>query len=96
VFAAVGDSASGGSILHYDGTLWRTAHSTAPPLLAISGRTASDVFAVGMNGVIVRFDGSRWHAETSGITETLMDVWASPEGDVIAVGARGLILRGRR
>ncbi len=96
VLAVVGDAASGGSVLHYDGTRWSTAHSTTTPLLAISGRTASDVFAVGTNGVVVRFDGSAWHTETSGITETLFDVWASPEGDVIAVGARGLILRGRR
>jgi hypothetical protein len=34
--------------------------------------------------------------ESSGFAEGLTDVWASPEGDVFAVGARGSILRGRR
>ncbi|HUF31219.1 MAG TPA: hypothetical protein VMM77_11265, partial [Gemmatimonadaceae bacterium] len=96
VFAVVGDTSSGGALLHYDGSQWRTVHTTTTPLLAVSGRTATDVFAVGTSGLILRFDGTEWNVEVSGITETLLDVWASPEGEVLAVGARGLILRGRR
>ena len=96
VFAVADDPSSGGTILQHDAAQWRVVHQTSTSLRAIHGRTATDVFAVGDGGTIVRWDGSAWHEESSGFGEGLMDVWASPEGDVFAVGARGSILRGRR
>jgi hypothetical protein len=94
---AVADAPSGGSsILHYDGVQWTSIHDAAERLRSIHGRTDSDVFAAGDAGVVLRWDGAQWHTEDTGIDEDLNDVWASPEGDVFAVGARGAIVRGRR
>jgi hypothetical protein len=93
---AVADESSGSQVLRYDGAAWQTVHASVNRLWSIHGRTATDVYAVGEAGTIVRWDGQQWHAESSSTAEALTDVWASPEGDVFAVGARGLIVRGRR
>ena len=96
IYAVADGPSSGGTILRYDGAQWGVVHSTDRPLRAIHGRTADDVFAAGDVGTIVRWDGTAWLAESSGFGEELVDIWASPEGDVFAVGARGAIVRGRR
>jgi hypothetical protein len=96
IFAVADGPAIGGTILHFDGTQWRIVHGTSVALRAIHGRSGDDVFAAGDSGIVVRWDGTQWHMESSGFAEGLTDVWASPEGDVFAVGARGSILRGRR
>jgi hypothetical protein len=96
IYAVAEGPSSGGLILRYDGAQWGVEHSTDMPLRAIHGRTADDVFAAGDGGTIVRWDGTAWQAESSGFGEGLVDIWASPEGDVFAVGARGAIVRGRR
>lgn len=95
VFAAVEDL-SGGAVLRYDGSHWRTVHTSPAAMRAVHGRTVDDVYAVGDRGSVERWDGAQWHAEVTGFAGRLTDVWASPEGDVFAVGARGSILRGRR
>jgi hypothetical protein len=42
-----------GTILHYDGTAWSLALSGIPNLLAVWGRSSSDVWAVGDLGTIL-------------------------------------------
>jgi hypothetical protein len=96
IFAVADAGASGSLVLRYDGTRWSTVHTASERLLAIHGRSASDVYAAGAGGTMLRWDGERWRAENTGVPEPFADVWASPDGDVFAVGARGLIVRGRR
>jgi hypothetical protein len=61
-------------------------------VLAITGRSATDVFAVGGGGLILHYDGQQWTSPTSGTAQTLHGVF-TVEGEVFAVGLAGTILR---
>ena len=63
-------------------------------LHAVWGSGASDHFAVGYQGTIVRHDGTKWQAMNSGAgSAALYGVWGSSPSNVFAVGAKGIILR---
>lgn len=64
-------------------------------LNAVWGAGASNVFAVGNNGVIIHYDGTVWAAMTSGTTNNLISVFGVVGGDVIAAGAAGTVIRCR-
>jgi len=79
--------AVGGTILHYDGTVWvRDTNRTGWSLNAVWGTSGRDVFAVGDLGVIVHYDGTAWLEQTSGAVPYLHDVWGAGASDVFAVG----------
>ena len=59
----------------------------------VAGTSPNDVWAVGVRGMIVHWDGVTWSRVASGTTEDLVDVWASAEGGLWAVGLGGTILR---
>ena len=84
-----------GTIFHFDGASW--SRVTLPPgvgvLNEIWGSSASDVFAVGEDGIIVHFDGSQW-TSTKPTGKGLIGVWGFSPGDVFAVGEGGTILHG--
>jgi hypothetical protein len=50
------------------------------------------VFAVGDDGMILRYDGQQWRVESSPTTNSLGDVWGSGATDVYAVGGEGTIV----
>jgi hypothetical protein len=83
-----------GTILHYDGQTWTTVlQRDGVHFTSISGTGATDVVAVGWDGVIFRYDGTRWRSTPSGTHEFLYGVWATSPSTVFAVGANGLILQ---
>ncbi|MEM9488899.1 MAG: hypothetical protein AAGC55_07125, partial [Myxococcota bacterium] len=55
-------------------------------------RSASDIFAVGDQGVIVHFDGSTWTQQASPTKEKLRRIWAENEDIAYAVGDKGTII----
>jgi Big-like domain-containing protein len=57
-----------------------------------SSAGALDVFAVGMNGTIVHYDGTTWSSQTSGTSADLFGVWGASGSDVYAVGRHGTVL----
>jgi len=63
-----------------------------PRLIGVWGTSATDVFAVGDAGTIVRYDGVAWKPMTSGTTGFLTRVWGSSATNVFAVGEAGTIL----
>lgn len=68
--------------------------TTGTPLLhGVSAVSASDVFAVGDTGTIIRRTGGAWTVMTSGTTNDLRGVWALSSSNVWAVGISGTILR---
>jgi hypothetical protein len=86
--AAAGPSSSTSTVLAGR----RVEHPAERPLEGVWGASASDVFAVGMEGTILHYDGAAWRAMQSPTTETLMDVWGTSPEDVFAVGHGGTIL----
>jgi hypothetical protein len=92
----VGTDANGGLVLRYNGTDFASSNPTARALRGVHGRSPNEVYAVGDIGTIIRFNGTTWSTEASGVETDLWDVWASAAGDVYAVGFPSLILRGTR
>lgn len=80
-------------MIRYDGSAWNKVEiGTSKPLSGIWGYDASNVFAVGESGTVVRYDGTAWSASQQGSVE-LRDVWGSSTTNVYAVGKAGTILR---
>lgn len=66
-------------IVHWDGRAWRrVASGTRSWLNAVWGRSANDVWAVGVGGTILHWDGAAWTATPSGSRSAdLRGVWGA-------------------
>ena len=53
------------------------------------GSSADDVWAVGANGEILRYDGAVWQRHDSGTERWLLSVWGTSSHDVWAAGGVG-------
>jgi hypothetical protein len=86
-----------GAIRHFDGAAWSAVQSpTSAPLGAVSGVSSSAVYVIadgGQSGSVWRYDGTSW-VELTLRAGNLFDIWGSSTGDVFAVGANGVMLRG--
>ena len=66
---------------------WNTETSgTTSNLRAIHGFSDKDVFAVGYDGVILHYDGSKWSKMTTNTSTYFQGVWGSSPTNVFAVG----------
>jgi hypothetical protein len=63
-----------------------------PLLHAVAAVSASDVFAVGNSGTILRRVNGSWIPQASGTTSDLRGVWAASSSDVWAAGVGGTVL----
>src|SRR5262249_27125971 len=61
---------------------------TTPYFRSIWGSSASDVWAVGDNGLLMRFNGTSWKrfANPAGTNVDMLAVWGSSANNVWAVG----------
>jgi Calx-beta domain/PKD domain len=78
----------------YDSLGWWLPQSSGSTenLRAIWAANATNLWAVGDNGTILKGDGTSWAAQTSGTTEHLRAVWGTSTTSVWAVGDAGTIL----
>ncbi len=82
-------------ILHYDGSAWTQVE--VPPLeragvrafFKVWGSGPNDVVIVGQRGIILRWDGTRFHEQGAGLSDDLISVWGTDADHVVAVGGRG-------
>ncbi len=93
-----------GYLLHYDGTSWKIALAgTSVNLRHVHGSGDHNVFAVGQQGTIVRYDGKGWGLspvdpiiQEDGseyyVTQGLYGVFAQSDNDVWAVGEQGVVV----
>ena len=65
---------------------WMSPLPQGNDLTGIWGNGPDDVFAVGLNGAILHYDGLGWTAMLSGVTYAFQDVWGSSGDDVFVVG----------
>ncbi|MCR5882472.1 hypothetical protein LRS03_06180 [Rhizobacter sp. J219] len=63
--------------------------------MAIDGFSETDVYAVGLKGVIWHFDGQKWRSVDSPTNQALYDVRCLPNGDLVTCGAEGGVFRGK-
>ncbi|MCH7878574.1 MAG: thrombospondin type 3 repeat-containing protein [candidate division Zixibacteria bacterium] len=102
LFAVWGNSANDifagnvfGGILHYDGASWSAMSSgTFQALRAVWGNAGDNVFAVGW-GTILHYDGAVWSDSFERFlpNQQFFGVWGSSSGEVMVVGAAGVIVR---
>jgi hypothetical protein len=87
----------GGAIFHRisNGAWMAEASGTMANLYAIAARSATEVFAVGENGIILRRAAGLWKIEGTELrlTSALFGVTALGNGEVVAVGDGGVVAR---
>jgi hypothetical protein len=78
--------------MHWGGIAWTAATTTSYQLRGIWGSSASDVWAVGMNGAVVHWDDKTWTSLSAGPRFTNYrgvggtgpnDVWFVADGGVL-------------
>jgi hypothetical protein len=77
---------------------WQLLASELPSaLLSVSGRSATDIYAVGADKghgpLVLHFDGKAWKELRTGQTGDLWWVHALPDGPALMAGANGTVLR---
>ena len=82
-------------VFRFDGESWIVDYSSASDgsLSAVWVRSATDAYAVGDGGLILRRDGSGWSEMDSGTSADLTAVWGDADSVVMAAGDLGTILR---
>ena len=71
---------------------WQVVFSQDYNLSRIWGSTASDVFCVGYNGVILHYNGQSWDKMDSDTTNNLNGIWGNSPQDIFVVGDGGIVL----
>lgn len=88
---SVGGSLTRGRIQHFDGEHWEElSPGVEVPLLNWAfGFSAEDVFVVGNDGTVLRWNGESWASQSTPIRAPLWGVWGAAPDDVWAVGGTG-------
>jgi hypothetical protein len=78
------------SLMGVDGSFaeWRdiTPANLTQSLYSVWGTSPTNIYAVGLNGTILHYNGSTWNAENSGTTNRLNAVWGTSETNIYAAG----------
>jgi hypothetical protein len=61
-------------------------------LYGIWGTSESNLYAVGIEGTILQYDGTRWETLPFSTEENLSDIWISNRSDIYITGTFGTIL----
>ncbi len=80
---------SAGTILHWDGKVWKSyAGATQADLWSVWGVAPNDVWAGGA-GVLVHFDGTSWTVKLNEATpnDTFVSIWGAASNNVYAASA---------
>ncbi len=94
---AVGGNAGRSLVLRHDSNgWWEMDPGTSAALWWVTGRSASDVYAVGERGVVSHFDGQRWQVLREGPEEVFWGAAVSGADMVLVGGHLALSLSGPR
>ncbi len=86
----IGDA---GTILHWDGAVWRSSPSgTTRSLNGLWASGPDDIWAAGDMGVLLHFDGERWQPVETGTLTKLRGIWGSGPEDIWVVGHSSFVL----
>jgi hypothetical protein len=84
-------SVSFGPVCRADGW-WEHPRPQGARLSSVWHGSATDAWAVGDGGTVLRWDGGAWTAVASGTTLPLLGIWGSSADDAWAVGGDGAML----
>ena len=68
--------------------VWQNPLPQGNSLTAVWGTDANNVWAVGVKGTMLHWNGSAWRVSDTGTTQMLKDVWGADANNVWAVGTR--------
>lgn len=78
---------------HWDGGAWVTMAGSTEQLDDVWGVTDNEIYAVGANGTLVRWNGMTWSAMASGTFANLTGVWASSGSNLYVTTSTGEVRR---
>lgn len=94
---------SGGNFAHWNGSSFQrtclVSGTIQGELLKLWGISSSNLYCVGRNGTVIRYNGSTWQSMPSGTDVDLLDVWGSPDGSTVwacgykSNGSESILLR---
>jgi hypothetical protein len=77
----------GGTILHFDGSVWTPMESGVTwSIVAVTGTGPDSVYAAGLDASILHYDGSTWHREPvpAWADRWVTSLWATGDDDLYA------------
>jgi hypothetical protein len=80
---------AGGNVQHFDGCDWTTVYEAPDRLLGVSAIPGPLVYAVGDNGLIVRYTPEGWGTIDYPWGEDFTTVWARSKNDIFIGGTSG-------
>ncbi len=81
-------------ITHYDGKKVSVVHTSATTLHDVWGTSPSDVYACGITGSVLKYDGSKWTSISMATSAgTLNAIWGTSGTNLYAAGAQGKVFR---
>ncbi|MCK4295290.1 MAG: fibronectin type III domain-containing protein, partial [Candidatus Marinimicrobia bacterium] len=89
-------SSSNNGAYHFDGSSWTLYENSDYPIYKVRQLqeiSSSNVWAVGYDGVIFNYDGTRWNKVICPVTDDLYGIFMLSGSDGWAVGENGVILR---
>lgn len=90
----IGDDSVQARAFHWDGSQFSVMGLPASEIRGVWASARDDVWAVGVQGYALRYDGADWSSEFApSFTHDLNAVWGSASDDVIAVGSNGAVAR---
>ncbi|MFK7989839.1 MAG: hypothetical protein AB8I08_27720, partial [Sandaracinaceae bacterium] len=93
VWAGGGATLDAGSVSHFDGTSWTPTSGLCGRIYDLHGLAPDDLWAVGAEGCIARWDGAAWSEVDAGVSVALNAVWAADRRNVYIGGEDGTLLR---
>ena len=69
---------------------WKNPLPQGNSLYGLSGNADNNIYAVGLAGTILHFDGATWTLKPRADAAVLVDAWVSPTGQLFAAGGAGL------
>lgn len=79
------------NMFHYDGTDWTGFPASAQGLYATWGADSQTVYSAGDNGVIVKWDGTKWKSNAKVGNQTFFGMWGADAVNIWAVGCGGTV-----
>lgn len=79
-------------MVHFDGASWTSQAGFAGGAFDVWGVSTTHAWAVGRDGLIVRWDGREWTAQASPTSQLLYAIDGSSAADAWAVGEQGILI----